>query len=492
MSIIALDLGTTACKVSVFTEELELIGCSSAEYPTHHTIQYGAEQNAEEWWSAVEKATRLLFDKNPEAVKQSVAVGVSGHMMGLLAVDSDGEQLFPSMIHMDTRSQAQAKELDETIGGDTLYYRSGNVLSASSSLCKALWLKQNNPEIYGKTARFLQSKDYLVYRLTNNMDSTDYSDASHGVLIDIHKKEYLTDVMQETGISVDKFPILNRSTTVVGKVCAEASRRLHIPEGIPVVAGGGDGACASTGAGISFEGDMYCSLGTSAWLAYNSLQPFVDKNKRVFNIMSLDGESVGVFGTMAAAGKVVDWVSNLFGISIQDLNKIALESPPGCEGLVFLPYLEGERSPIFDPAARGVYFGLTPIHENKHMLRAAMEGVAYALRSILDVMREQGDFENARIIGGGAKSRLWKQIIADICCITIQDVTSSSDSVTSLGAAIAAGVGIGLFSNIHQAVSKISVHKEYYPNEGRIEYQKGYSVYKALYPQLRPVYAMEY
>lgn len=489
MCLLAIDLGTSACKASVFTEELKLIDCKSAEYPTHYRGEGCVEQDAYDWWEAAARAMDLLWQAQPEAVGSVAAVGLSGHMLGLLPVGEDGTPLAPSLIHTDTRAVKEARLLGELVGSDELYRRTGNVLSPSASLCKALWFLREAPEVYRKTARFLQSKDYLVYRLTGNMDSTDYSDASHGSLMDIRSMRYLDDVMRIAGLEVDKFPQLGCASRIAGQVGREAAGRLHLHQGTPVVAGGGDGACASVGAGIAAQGDIYCSLGTTAWIAQNVKEPVLDQKQRVFNIASLDGKGFGVFGTMQSAGRALSWAAELMEVDMAAYNRLAEDCPAGSEGLVFLPYLEGERSPVFDPNARGVYFGCTPIHRKEHFLRAVMEGVACGLRSILDIMRESAGFSRMRVIGGGARSGLWKQIIADVCGITIEDAAIAADSTTSLGAAVAAGVGVGMFTDMRQAVKTIAIQNQYQPSADQEIYARVYDVFSQLYPALKQTFA---
>ena len=196
---------------------------------------------------------------------------------------------------------------------DAIYELTGNILDPRSSLCKVLWVKANEPDVYERTARFLQSKDYIVGRMTGSYDSTDYSDASHAQWLDIRAKSYAADVFVELGIGLPKFPALHCSTDVVGKLTQEAAQALDLPAGIPVVAGGGDGSCASAGAGAVNIGDTYCCLGTTAWIAATTAEPLIDGQRRVFNVLALDGENNGVFGTVQAAGRSVDWAMDLLG-----------------------------------------------------------------------------------------------------------------------------------------------------------------------------------
>ncbi len=483
--VLAIDIGTSAVKVTVVNENMEAVSEANVGYETFWGTGGVAEQNPEDWWKGICKAVRLIGEQAPETLLKIEAIGMSGHMMGLTAVDRDGHVLRPTMIHADTRAAAEMREIEEQQGRAHLYQLTGNVCNPSANLFKMLWLKRREPENYERAARFLQVKDYLVYRLTGNMDSTDYSEAIHGLLMDIRSKRYLSELMEEYGLDTSKLPQLHKSSDVVGRLSGDAVEILGLKEGIPVVAGGGDGSCASIGAGIR-PGDIYCSLGTTAWISYNSPEPFVDEKQRVFNLISLDGESSGVFGTMQCAGRSITWAQELLKVdSLKEFDEMSGRVVPGCEGLIFLPYLEGERSPIFDARVRGMFWGISAGHRQEHFSRAVLEGVGYALRSILDVMREREDFREMRIIGGGAKSLFWKQMIADICQIDLCDISVKASMATSVGAAAAAFVGVGRYT-WEQAADRISLcGKTDAREEAALLYRENYQKYLQLYPAIR-------
>jgi xylulokinase len=394
------------------------------------------------------------------------------------------------MIHADCRAAGPCELVRRRIGRDAIYKLTGNILDPRSSLCKVLWIKANEPQVYARTARFLQSKDYIVGRMTGSHDSTDYSDASHAQWLDIRAKSYAADVFAELGIELSKFPALHCSTDVVGKLTQAAAQALDLPAGIPVVAGGGDGSCASAGAGAVNIGDTYCCLGTTAWIAATTAEPLIDGQQRIFNVVALDGENNGVFGAVQAAGRSVDWIMDLLGeTGFSRFDALLAGVQPGSEGLIFLPYLEGERSPIFDAAARGVFFGLSPLHRREHLLRATVEGVSFALRSVLEVMRESFAVPALRLIGGGAQSNLWQQLLANVCGVAIQTLSTQLADATSLGAAFAAGVGVGLFDGLPPAARTVEVTGERVADAALAErYDRSFRVYQTLYPQLKPVF----
>lgn len=490
MNILSYDLGTSALKAVLFTAQGDVLGAASEAYQTAHPAGGWAEQNAEDWWNAAVRATQQLTKTLPVEMRAVEAIGVSGHMLGCLPVDKAGCALRPAFIHSDARAMAEEERIAKAFGREHIYEWTGGVLDAKSPLAKQLWLLRNEPDVYRAAARFLQSKDYLVARLTGNIDTTDYSDASHAQLINVHTKRYLVEEMTELGLDTDKQPELHKSSDVIGHVTAEAAGVLGIRAGIAVVAGGGDGSCATAGAGIVRSGDAYCSLGTTAWITCNSPVPVVDPAARVFNIMNLDGESFGVFGTTEAAGKSVDWVRTHFGLeSAAQVSAGAQEAPAGCDGLVFLPYLEGERSPIFDPNAKGVFFGIRAGHTPAYFMRSVLEGVACALRSILSVHRESMPIPSMKIIGGGTKSDVWMHTIADICQVELQLFAGAGEGVTSLGAALAAAVGAGVYRDFAEASRNLPIGRVIVPEQTHADvYDRNFETYSALYPRLKDLF----
>ena len=488
--LLAFDIGTSGLKASLVDENLNVLRNVTTSYPTHHKPGGGCEQDANDWWMSAVRAMMMLRELAPEYVKKVETIGISGHMLGCLPMDAEGQALRASMIHADTRALAVSNELRERFGRDYFYNISGNVLSPAATLCKILWLKREQPEVYEKTVKFLQAKDYLVYRLCGNMDSTDMSDASHAMLMNIRTLTYDHEMLQNVGIDESKLPQIHAGCEIAGRLTEEAACHLGLRAGIPVSVGGGDGACANVGAGVVQPGDFYLSLGTTAWIAGQMDKAFIDPEHRVFHIYSLDGKGSNVFGTVQCAGRSVSWAQELFDVpSPRAFDSTASTAPAGADGLIYLPYLEGERSPVFDSQAQGVFFGMHSTHKREHFLRAVLEGVGCGLGQILDVMREQTPIEDLRIIGGGAQSKLWKQIIADLCRVRLHDISTFSDSATSLGAAAAAGVGIGLYGSLTEATSHVRLSSTISPNP---DVQAVYDVtrkrYAMLYPSLKEAF----
>jgi len=489
--ILAHDIGTSGTRTSIVGRDGAILASMSAPHPTHYGAGGVAEQDPEDWWSGVCHNTRALAERHPEESRRIVGIGLSGQMLACLPVDAGGEPLRRSMIHSDARAVRQAELIAETVGRDDVYRTTGNVLDPRSPLAKMLWLKDNEPDVYRRASRFLQSKDFVAGRMTGSFDSTDLSDATHAQWLDIRRRQYAGDLLAALGLDAGKLPALHRSTDVVGKLCKAAAQAMGLPSGIPVVAGAGDGCCATVGAGAVRPGDTYCCLGTTAWIASVAEGPFIDPKRRVFNILSMDGESCGVFGTVQSAGRSLEWVMDLLGeADFGAFDALLAAAPAGCDGLIFLPYLEGERSPIYDANARGVFFGIGPTHGKAHFVRSVVEGVSFALRSVLEVMRETADVPALRLIGGGGQSAAWQQMLADICDAEIRVLSTQAADATSLGAAVAAGVGVGLFESVADGCRGIRVELTRPPTpELRQVYARSFAIYASLYPALKDAFA---
>ena len=488
--LLVFDIGTSGLRASLVDERLNILRNVTTTYPTR-TLPGGiCEQDAADWWMSAVRAMLMLRELVPEYLKQVDAIGVSGHMLGLLPMDADGQALRPAMIRRDTRAKEEVQSLLAAFGPDYFYKISGNVLTPNLTLSKAVWLKQHEPDTYEKAVRFLQCKDYLVYRLTGSMDSTDYSDASRAGLMNLATNDYDYEMLQNLGLHAEKFPQILPGCAIAGHLTEESACHLGLRAGIPVSVGGGIGACESVGAGVAEDGAYYMSLDTAAWIAGQRHEPFIDPQRRLGHISTLDGKSVSVFGSMHCAGKCVNWAQKLFEVgSPRAFDAAASNIPAGADGLIFLPYLEGERSPVYDEQATGVFFGMTERHRREHFLRAVLEGVGCGLSQIIEVLREQDEIFDLRVIGGAAKSRVWKQIIADLCKVRLHDVTTFSDTAATLGAAAAAGVGIGAFESLSQAVGAISQASVIQPQEETYPaYEALRRRYDALYPALAPVF----
>jgi xylulokinase len=481
--ILAYDIGTSSVKTSLVSADGHIVASASHAYLTAHPKSGYAEQDPEDWWRGMCVTTKEVMQLPAAHI---AAIGISGHMMGCVPVDIGGNALYPCMIHTDSRAAVQYNTLDKVVGSDVIYRMTGNVLAARKPICKIMWLKDNERAVYNAAARFLHAKDYLAARLTGNIDTTDYSDACHSALIDINTMQYDPAFYREIGVDITKMPELHRGTDIIGMLTPQSAAQLGLPSGIPVIAGGGDGVCANVGTGVVSPGGAYCCLGTTAWIAQCMDAPVIDPHQRLFNLISVDGQTCSVYGTTQSAGAAVDWTADMLGeTDMSAFNNAAAKVPAGSNGLIFLSYLEGERSPVYDANARGMFFGLSIRHTRAHMMRAALEGVAYALRTIIEVHRETRSIDSMRMIGGGAKSALWKQIIATAGRIRIDTLDVAAADATSLGIAMAAGVSVGMFTDLSDATKHIRVTDTCAPGEDAAAYDQAFEIYRELYPRTK-------
>lgn len=500
--VLAHDLGTTGDKATLFSSEGKLLGSAFASYPTYYPKPGWAEQEPEHYWQAFCRSTRELLEKTRVPAARIAAVAFSGQMMAALPVDRQGRALRNSIIWADLRSTSQAERLGGRIDPDRVYRISGHRLSASYSAAKILWIQEHEPDIYKRTCKFLHAKDYLAGRLTGAL-LTDYSDASGMNLLDITSLQWSAEILEAAGIEAGKLPDIVESTQVVGKVGEEAAAACGLAAGTPVVIGGGDGACATCGAGVVSEDQAYIYLGTSTWMAVATTRPILDPAKRTFTFCHFLKGLYFPAGTMQAGGGSYQWLKNTLGDAeayaaeragldaYEILNLKAEQAPPGSGGLLFLPYLMGERSPLWNPQARACFIGLTMVHDKKHIIRSVLEGVAFNMRLIHEAFLEQGvQSAKIRLIGGGARSRLWRSILADVL-ETPTARLNYIEEATSIGAAIAGGVGVGLFSSIREA-DRLVQETELSPCEPRNfpVYRRNFTVFRSCYEQLRDLFPL--
>ncbi len=489
--ILAHDLGTTGNKATLYDAEGRLVASAFSPYETQHLGQNRVEQDPHHWWRAVVDSTRRLL---AEALVGDIAcVSFSGQMMGCVAVDGRGEVLRPAIIWADQRAQAQADSLAERVGPERVYAITGHRIGPSYSVEKIMWLRQNEFSVFAQAECFLQAKDYVVLRLTGAC-VTDYSDASGSNAFDLCEREWSSEILDAVGIDRALLPEPRPSTEVVGEVLPGPARECGLRPGTPVVIGGGDGSCAAVGAGSVREGNAYNYVGSSSWIALATCEPFLHPEQRAVTFAHLLPDLYMPAGTTQAAGACYQWFRNMLcteemraaeaqGIDVYDfLNALASTVPPGCEGLIFLPYLMGERSPHWNPHARGAFIGLTPAHTKAHLCRAVLEGVALNLRLVLDLFRECGAaIDSMRVIGGGAKGELWRQIMADAYGVPVL-LPRHLEEATSLGAAVAGGVGVGLFRDFTVAEEIAQITARHDPNP------EAHAVYEALVPAFRGAY----
>ena len=451
--ILAHDLGTTGNKASLFDDQGQLIDSHTVHYPVHYAQAGWAEQDPIEWWRAVTTSTRALLAEAQVDPAGIVAVTFSGQMMGIVPIDAAGQPLRSAIIWADQRAVEEAEAIGMRCGPENIYQRTGHRVSPAYLAAKILWVKQHQPDLYRQVETFLCAKDFVAFKFTGQR-ATDYSDASGSNLFDLTRRAWIIDFIEAIGLDVKTLPEIHASTDIVGEVTRPASEATGLKIGTPVVIGGGDGACATTGAGVIAPGDAYCNIGSSAWISFASATPLFDPQQRTFTFHHLHPRLFTPMGTMQAAGGARNWLAQLIGgVSDEEMAQVA----PGCDGALFLPYLIGERSPWWNPQARGAFVGLTMNHSRGALARAVLEGVAFNLRLILDALESQGAALPAiRLIGGGAQGPVWRQILADVFARPIHLLDLKSEA-SSWVAAVAGGIGVGVYADWEIAKARAEV-----------------------------------
>ena len=500
--ILAHDLGTSGNKATLYAADGTARGSVLAAYDTHFFNGCWAEQNPDDWWKAVCDSTRELLVRARVDPHDVAVVALSGQMMGCTPVDAEGRALRPSMLYCDQRATAEADAILSRMSLADFYRIVGHRVSASYSLEKLMWLRANEPEVFAKTAKTLCAKDYVNFRLTGRM-ATDYSDASGTNAFDINTFKWSEEVLACAEIPQDLFPEALPSTAILGGVTSEAAAATGLLEGTPVAVGGGDGSAAGVGVGCVRPGSAYNCMGSSSWIALTVKDPVVDPEMRTMNWAHCVPGYLHPSGTMQTAGSSFKWLAEQLcaeeaaeaartgGSKYALIDEKAASSPVGANGVLFLPYMLGERTPWWNPDARGAFIGLNLATKRADMLRAVLEGVAMNLGYIVDIFRAGNvSFESGlRIIGGGAQSRVLRQILADACNCPVHTLQSTAEA-TSMGAAIIGGVACGMFPDFDVVDDLLKTSETVNPDPSRAEFYQGRTqVLVKAYKSLVGVYA---
>lgn len=498
--VVAHDLGTTGNKATLYDREGRLISSAFHGYATEYAHTGWAEQNPEDWWQAVCISTRKLLQQTSVGPDEVACIVFSGQMMGCVPLDKAARPLRNAIIWADQRSVDQERRLSERIAPERVYRITGHRLSASYSLCKMLWLRDHQPDTYTATYKFVHAKDAMVARLTG-VFATEPSDASGMNLYDLEQGGWSGEIIEAARLDPGQLPDLCRSTDVVGGVLPAVADEVGVVPGTPVVIGGGDGMCAATGAGVVREGTAYNYIGSSSWIALATSRPVFDPSYRTFTWAHMIPGMFSPCGTMQAAGGSYQWTrdqlcapevqaARILGVSPYELMNFQADgSPVGANGLFFLPYLMGERSPRWNPRARGAFIGLTVRHTRADMIRAVLEGITLNLRIIQDALTAQGaKIEAMRVIGGGARGRFWNHIMADIYGVPVHRLAILEEA-TSMGAALAGGIGVGLYPGFSMIETMNRVVEVIEPDqEAHAVYERIFPIFEACYQALVPIY----
>ncbi len=496
--LIGIDVGTTGAKALLIDEKGKIIAKGSQEYPLLTPKIGWAEQNPEDWWKATRRAIGEVLKSSGINSADVKGIGLSGQMHGAVFLDKKGKILRPAILWCDQRTEDECRKINEIVGEQKVLELTSNPVLTGFTAPKILWVKRHQPEIYERTDKILLPKDYIRYKLTG-VFASEVSDASGTSLFNVRERKWSKVMLDKLGIDSSLLPPVYESQEISGRINKKAAKETALAEGTPVVGGAGDQAAGGLGNGIVEKGIVSSTIGTSGVIFAYAERARVDKAGRVHTFCHAVEKAWHIMGVMLSAGGSLRWFRDNFcweeikeakrkGIDPYELlTEKAKKVPPGSQGLIFLPYLMGERTPHKDARARGGFFGLTTSHKKEHLIRSIMEGVAFGLKDSLEILKELSiEIKEIRASGGGARSSLWCQIAADIFGKKV--LRSNIKEAPAHGVALLAGVGSGIFENIRSACKKtIKVIDTIEPVPENIEqYEKYYQVYHSLYPALKP------
>ena len=505
-ALLGIDLGTTGVKAALFAaDDGRVLSWAFVDYPLSHPHPGWAEQNPEEWWQATLTAIRLcLTDGVGEGISPSNVrgVGLSGQMHGVVLLDEQSMVLRPCIIWADQRSEAQCRWMTERVGAERLIDYVSNPALPGFSAPKALWVRDNEPDIFARARTLLLPKDYIRFRLTGKL-AMEISDAAGTCLLDVKHGVWSREVLEAIEFDPALLPPVVPADTICGSTTEEVEQLTGLLAGTPVAGGGADNACGAVGNGVVRPGLALVSIGTSGVVLAYTDTPQVDRSgpiPRVHTFNHAVPRAWYLMGVTQGAGLSLRWVRDNIGLPERALEhwtgldayalltKEAEGVPAGSDGLLFLPYLQGERTPHLDAYARGGWIGLTASHDRRHLVRSVLEGVAFSLKDCFTIIEEQGlTLEQVRATGGGAKSPLWRQIIADV--LGVELVTTNAQEGPAFGAALLAGVASGIYSSVQQACeATIRIVERTLPQSDKlVAYARAYEQFRALYPALKPI-----
>lgn len=489
MNFLGIDLGTSSVKIVIMDENGNVVAATSSEYQINYPKIGWAEQNPEHWWKAVKEGIKEILFKTIPEYKFISGIGLSGQMHGLVILDKEHNVLRPAILWCDQRTQQECDYLNNQFGRDKLSFYTGNVALTGFTAPKLLWVKKHEPHIFDKIAHILLPKDYIRFKLTGEM-ATDVSDASGTIMFNVKERNWSKEMLELLQIKEELLPKVYESSEVTGSILKEVSEYTGLSSSTLVVAGGGDQAVGAIGTGTVKSGTLSVTLGTSGVVFAASDNYGVDEENRLHSFCHANGKWHQMGVMLSAASCLKWWVESvnkdLLGDAFGKLLEEAGKSKVGSNGLVFLPYLMGERTPHSDPDAKGTIIGLNITNNRGDITRAILEGVCFGLRDSLEILKSlKVPINEVRVSGGGAKSPLWRQILADVFNIKVQVINSKEGP--AYGAAILAAVGLGLYKTVDEACSNlIKVTSTTIPiEENAKKYEEIYSIYKELYPTLK-------
>jgi xylulokinase len=495
--ILALDIGTSGVKSCLIDQSGKILKKETTGYAVVFSANR-AEQSPQAWWKAVvDSVSQLIQSTSPEPE----AIFLTGQMQSVIFIENE-KVLAPAILYADTRAGKQIDEIIQFIGQDNLLELSGNLNDSSSVLAKLLWIKENEPEIYNKADHLLlAAHDFINWKLSESY-VTDYTNATTTGLLDIKQNCWATDLLEKLHIRTDWLPKLAPAYQQTGTLCAGIANQLGLKEGTPVFHGAGDAASATIGSGAGEPGNFYIYLGTSGWLATTGFNEKVDPLTGIWNLRHIDPDRMIYLGPMLTTAGNWEWVNETFGelelanskssdSSYDLIEQLAAQSPAGSNGVFYLPMINGERAPVRDPNARAVFFGLNRTTARADLYRSVLEGVAYAMRTIREVMLSMmpadTQMKELYLTGGGARTGLWAQIFADVMNCRVK-VLSSPEDVGVKGMAVVAGKALGWHDDFLPEGLFFQADAVYHPSSNAEVYRRLYEIYRQLYPSLKDVF----
>jgi len=492
MCFLGIDLGTSGTKALILGAGGTVVAHSTREYETKIPRPSWTEQNPSDWWDATRGAVTEVLRADGVHASQIEGIGLTGQMHGLVPLDAQGSVLRPVILWNDQRTGAACDRIHERVGRDRVVELTGNPVLPGFTAPKVLWMREQEPHLYEQIATILLPKDYLRYKLTGTY-ATDVSDASGTALFDVERRKWSDEMTEALNLPSSWLPPVVESPMVSARLSEEVASEMGLPSGIPVVGGAGDQAAGAVGTAAVQEGTVSITMGTSGVVFATSNEYRADPAGRLHAFCHAVPDTWHLMGVMLSAAGSLRWFRDNFArknlgegkdgsLSYEELVSEAQTVRPGADGLLFLPYLSGERTPHADPNARGVFFGLHLGHNREHLTRAVLEGVAFGLRDSMELMDELGlSADEIRVSGGGAQSALWRQILSDVLSADLVHTTIPHGA--AVGAALLAGVGAGAYDSVREAAR--TVYQEAgitTPSQDRKCYDALYEHFTALYP----------
>lgn len=487
------DLGSTSTKGILVDQQGRILAEDTIPVQTYFGEDGRIEQNPEEWWESFLSILQRWWEKGirPDSI---ALITFSGQMQDCIPIDQNGTPVYPAILYSDARAASQAARIVETIGAENVTRQTGNHFDGSMPLAKILWLKEQEPDIFNQIDKVLiSSKDYIIRHLTNEAVTDPTTGATTGMM-SIKKRKWMAEWFDRLDLPPALLPELKGSDQAAGTVSRTAAQKTGLPEGTPVLCGAGDAGATTMGAGAIHSDELYAYLGTTGWIAVPT-EEVVEQGKGIFHLAHLQGPMLISIAPLLNAGNAHRWAMSVFAKEgtengFAELEAMIENTKPGANGVLFLPYLNGERCPIQDPNASGSFIGIRMSTTKEEMARAVLEGVAMAIRQILELMTSGKKLQRLCLIGGGTRSKIWCQMMADICQVQVY-VPTGAEYLPSLGAAAPGFVRLGWANDYRDFIEMMRNQFSGKVFEPQLNYDQTYSIFKELYPSLERVFSLQ-